>query len=153
MTTSTVHTPIAVPSGEHGHGHTTQTVIWGLVVGALNAAAPFAIWWLDPATVHALAITLIAAVYVGLAVADGRPRVIAVECTITGVFVLLAATAASATPWLIVAAYAAHALKDLWQLRHQVVAGTRWWPPFCVTVDCLVAAIVTVEIVAGLDFH
>jgi len=123
------------------------------VVGVLTAAVPFATWWLDPSTVHALIVTLIAAVYVGFAVADGRPRVIAVECTITAVFVLVAATAVSATPWLIVAGYAAHGLKDLWQLRHQFVAGTRWWPPFCVTVDWVVAAIVTVEIIAGLNFH
>ena len=35
--------------------------------------------------------TLIAAVYVGLAVADGRPRVIAVEAGIAAAFVVVAA--------------------------------------------------------------
>ena len=60
-----------------------RPVAWGLVVGMVNVAAPLAIWWLDLATVHALAITLIAAVYVGFAVADGRPKVIAVETAVT----------------------------------------------------------------------
>ena len=121
MTTSTASISRAVRSGEHGHVHTRLAVAWGLVAGLLNAAFPFLIWWIDAATVHALIISLIAAVYVGFAVADGRPRVIAVECTITVIFVLVAMTAVSATPWLIVAAYAAHGLKDLWQMRHQFV--------------------------------
>jgi len=49
------------------------------------------LWWLDPATVYALSLTLIAAVYIGFAVADGRPTVIAVEAAIAGVFVVVAA--------------------------------------------------------------
>lgn len=131
----------------------TPALVWGLVVGALNAALPFAAWWLDQTVVHALIITLVAAVYVGFAVADGRKHVIAVECSIAAAFAIVAATAVSATPWLLVAAYAAHGLKDLWQLRRRFVTGTRWWPPFCVTVDWFVALIVTIEIIAGLDFH
>jgi hypothetical protein len=72
-------------------------VLWGLVFGALQAASPLAFWWLEPSTVLALSLPLIAAVYIGFAVADGRPRVIAVECTIAGLFVVLAATAVTAT--------------------------------------------------------
>ena len=68
-------------AAEADHSHFSSiTVAWGIVVGVVNAAAPLAMWWLDPATVHALAITLIASVYIGFAVADGRPRVIALEC-------------------------------------------------------------------------
>jgi hypothetical protein len=96
---------------------------------------------------------LIAAVYIGFAVADGRPKVIAVECVVAGVFVVLAAAAVIATVWLLVAGYAAHGLKDFWQERRQYVANTRWWPPFCAAVDWLVAAVLVVEIAAGVDFH
>jgi hypothetical protein len=42
-------------------------VAWGVVWGAITAAIPLAVWWLDAANVHALAITLIAAVYIGFA--------------------------------------------------------------------------------------
>src|SRR5437870_13041809 len=52
---------------------------WGVVRGLITAAIPLGVWWLDPANVHALAITLIAAVYIGFAVADGRWSVLAVE--------------------------------------------------------------------------
>jgi len=48
---------------------------------------------------------------------------------------------------------AGHGLKDLWQHRSHFVANTRWWPPFCMIVDWVVAAIIVVEIAAGLHFR
>jgi hypothetical protein len=105
-------------------------VLWGLAFGAIQAASPLALRWLDQATVQALLLALIAAVYIGFAVADGRPKVIAVECTIAGAFVVLAAAAVTGSAWLLVLGYAGHGLKDFWQERRPYVAGTRWWPPF-----------------------
>jgi hypothetical protein len=40
-------------------------IAWGVVVGVLQAASPLAVWWLDPATVYALGLAVIAAVYIG----------------------------------------------------------------------------------------
>ena len=143
-----------VPAGSvTAHRSLRVPVLWGLVFGGLQAASPLAFRWLDPATVHALSITLIASVYIGFAVADGRPRVIAVEVTVAGLFVVLAATAATATPWLLVLGYAGHGVKDFWQERTHYVVNTRWWPPFCAAVDWLVAVILIVEIAAGVTFH
>ena len=122
-------------------------------MGVANAAAPVVIWWLDPSSVHAILIAFIAAVYVGFAVADGRPRVVAVECGVAASFVILAAAAVTVSPWLLVAGYLAHGCKDLWQHRTQFVTGTRWWPPFCATVDWTVAAIIAVAIGSGIAFH
>jgi hypothetical protein len=135
------------------HRSLRMPVTWGLVFGALQAASPLVFWWLTPATVQALLLSLIAAVYIGFAVADGRPRVIAVESVVAAVFVVLAAAGVTATVWLLVAGYAGHGLKDFWQHRRQYVANTRWWPPFCATVDWLVAAVLVVEIAAGVNFH
>ena len=78
-------------------------VLWGVVVGVIQAASPLGFWWLDPATVHALSLTLIAAVYIGFAVADGRPTVIAVEAAIAAVFVVVAAAGVTGPAWLLVA--------------------------------------------------
>jgi hypothetical protein len=86
-------------------------------------------------------------------VADGRPRIIAVESVVAGAFVLLAATAVTATAWLLVIGYAGHGLKDAWQERTHYVANTRWWPTFCATVDWLVAPIIVIAITAGVNFH
>ncbi|HVL04086.1 MAG TPA: hypothetical protein VM386_06590 [Acidimicrobiales bacterium] len=128
-------------------------VLWGLAIGVVNAAAPLAVYWLEPATVHALCISLIAAVYIGFAVADGRPKVMAVEIAIAALFVLVAAVAVTATAWFLVLGYAGHGLKDYWQERRQYVANTRWWPPFCAAVDFLVALVLVVEILAGVTLQ
>jgi hypothetical protein len=135
------------------HQSLRTPVLWGLVFGGLQAASPLAFRWLDPATVHALSITLIASVYIGFAVADGRPRIIAVETVVAGLFVVLAATAVTGSPWLLVLGYAGHGIKDYWQERTHYVVNTRWWPPFCVAVDWLVAIILIIEITGGVDFH
>ena len=128
-------------------------VWWGLALGAVQAASPVIFQWLEPATLHALYISLIAAVYIGFAVADGRPKVIAVEAAVASAFFLIAAASVTATAWLLVLGYAGHGLKDYWQHRRQFVVNTRWWPPFCAAVDFLVALVLVVEIVAGVNLH
>ena len=128
-------------------------VLWGIVWGVIQAAVPLGFWWLDPATVYALSIALIAAVYIGLAVADGRPRVIAVETVVAGGFVVVAAAGVTGPAWLVVAGLAGHGVKDLWQHRSHFVANTRWWPPFCLVVDWVAAAILVVLLFVGVDFH
>jgi hypothetical protein len=100
-------------------------VIWGAVVGAVQAASPLAFWWLNPSTVYALGLVLIASVYIGFAVADGRPKVIVAETSVASIFVVVAAVAVTGSVWLIVVGLAGHGLKDLWQHRLQFVANTR----------------------------
>ena len=128
-------------------------ILWGVVVGVAQAATPLAFWWLDSATTYAFGLAVIASIYVGFAVADGRVRVIAVESGVTFAFVVVAAAAVTSSPWLLVAGLAGHGLKDLWQHRSHFVANTRWWPPFCMVIDWVVAAIIVVEIAAGMNFH
>jgi hypothetical protein len=128
-------------------------VLWGVVWGVIQAAVPLGFWWLDPATVYALSIALIAAVYIGFAVADGRPRVIAVETAVAAVFVVLAAASVTGPAWLLVLGFVGHGFKDLWQHRRQFVANTRWWPPFCLVVDWVAAAILVVLLAVGVHFH
>ena len=139
--------------GHPARAHPRPPVLWGVLFGGLQAASALAFWWLDAATVYALGLVLIASVYIGFAVADGRWRVIALESSVVGIFVVIAAVAVTGSPWLLVVGLAGHGLKDLWQHRSQFVANTRWWPPFCLVVDWTVAAIIAVEIVAGVHFH
>ena len=147
-------TPIPAPAPTPQREQSIRVpVLWGLVFGAIQAASPLALRWLDQATVQSLLLALIAAVYIGFAVADGRPRVIAVECTVAGAFLLLAAAGVTGPAWLLVLGYAGHGLKDFWQERSHYVAGTRWWPPFCAAVDWLVAVVLAIEIIAGAGFH
>jgi len=128
-------------------------VLWGVVVGAIQAASPLAFWWLDPATVYALGLALIAAIYIGFAVADGRASVIVVESCVAAVFVVLAAAGVTGPAWLLVLGFTGHGIKDLWQHRSHYVANTRWWPPFCLIVDWVVAAAIVALIILSIHFH
>jgi len=128
-------------------------VICGAVVGVIQAASPLGFWWLEPKTVYALGLTLIAAVYIGFSVADGRGHVIAIESSVAGIFVVVAAMSVSGSAWLLVLGLAGHGLKDLWQHRMHFVRNTRWWPPFCATVDWVAAGILTAAILMGVPFH
>lgn len=130
-----------------------RPAVWGLVTGAAQAASPLAFWWLDAATVYALGLVAIAFIYIGFAVADGRPMVLAVESGVATVFVVVAAAAVTGSPWLLVAGLLGHGAKDLWQHHTHYVANTLWWPPFCLVVDVAAAAIIAVEIIAGVQFH
>ncbi len=141
------------PAGPFAARSLRAPVLWGVVFGVIQAASPLGFWWLDPATVYGLSLTLIAAVYIGFAVADGRPAVIAVEAAIAAVFVVVAAAGVTGPAWLLVAGLAGHGVKDLWQHRRQFVANTRWWPPFCLVVDWVAAAILVVLLAVGVDFY
>jgi hypothetical protein len=79
--------------------------------------------------------------------------VIVVESGVAALFVLLAATGVTGPAWLLVLGFTGHGLKDLWQHRRHYVANTRWWPPFCLVVDWVVAAILVVLIGAGVGLH
>lgn len=126
------------------------TVLWGVVIGAAQAASPLAIWWVPSGTVYAFGLAVIASVYIGFAVADGRTRVQLVELGLAAAFLVVAATAVTGSAWIVVGGLAAHGLKDLWQHKSQFVRHTRWWPSFCATVDFVAAAIIAVTILAGM---
>jgi len=145
---------VAAPvSAQASSASNRAAIFWGVVVGAVQAATPLVFWWLDSAVGYALGLALIASIYVGFAVSDGRAKVIAVETGVAFTFVVVAAAAVTATPWLLVIGFAGHGMKDLWQHRTHFVTGTRWWPPFCASVDFVVAAVIAVEIAAGLHFR
>jgi hypothetical protein len=134
----------------HGRRRSLRAPLaWGAVLGVLQAASPLAFSWLDATTVYALGLAVIAAIYVGFAVADGRRHVLAVEIAVTAVFVTVAAAAVSGSAWLLVAGLAGHGVKDAWQHRTQFVRGTRWWPPFCAAVDWVAAGLVALAITTG----
>ena len=128
-------------------------IAWGIIVGVAQAATPLALWWLDAATGYAIGLAVIAFVYIGFAVADGRVRVIVVECAVAMAFVLVATAGITGSAWLLAFGLAAHGVKDAWQQRREFVSGTRSWPPFCAAVDWVVASIIVIEIVAGVRVH
>ena len=132
---------------------TPAVILSGVAVGIFQAFSPIVLWWLDAADVWGVALAVIAAVYVGFAVADGRKAVIVVEVMVAFAFVICATVAMASFPWLIVVGLVGHGLKDLWQHRTQFVANTRWWPPFCLVVDAVAAALTAALLLTGFDLR
>ena len=132
---------------------TPVVILWGVGVGIFQAFSPIVLPWLDATDVWGVALAMIASVYVGFAVADGRRTVVAVEVLVTMAFVVCATIGMARFPWLIVAGLVAHGLKDLWQHRTQFVAGTRWWPPFCLVVDVVAAALTAALLWSGFELR
>ncbi|HET8774711.1 MAG TPA: hypothetical protein VFP80_12995 [Thermoanaerobaculia bacterium] len=128
-------------------------ILSGVAVGIFQAFCPIVLWWLDAADVWGVALAMIASVYVGFAVADGRKTVITVEILVAFAFVVCATVAMASFPWLIVVGLVGHGLKDLWQHRTQYVANTRWWPPFCLVVDVVAAGLTAGVLWTGFDLR
>ena len=68
------------------------------LVGIAQAATPLVFWWLEGATVYALGLIVIASIYIGFAVADGRLKVIAAESGVAFGFVVISAAAITVCP-------------------------------------------------------
>lgn len=131
----------------------TKPIVWGVAIGLFQAFSPLAFWWLKPVVVWSLGLVVIAPVYIGLAVADGRTFVVAAEVGVASGFIILAAVAITSSPWLIVIGLVAHGIKDLWQHRTHFVANTRWWPPFCLIVDFVCAAVIAGLLLTGVSLR
>ena len=132
--------------------------VMGLIGAPLLIAAVIATLF----TAHVHAVTGVSALaalpvaawdYIGFAIADGRPTIVATEAGVAALFVVIAAAAVTGPAWLLVSGFTGHGLKDLWQHRHHYVANTRWWPPFCLVVDWVAAAILVLLIATGIHFH
>ena len=147
--------PVGPTAGSGGaySGSLRAPILWGVVVGILQALAPLGFWWLSSDLVWAIPLAMIASIYIGFAVADGRTRVIAVEVLVAAAFTLVALVAIDLSPWLVVVGLVGHGLKDLWQHRTHFVANTRWWPPFCLVVDLVAAAAIAAFLLTGIDLN
>ena len=128
-------------------------VLWGIAIGIAQAVSPVGLRWLDPGTVWAISLVVIASIYIGFAVADGRRNVLAVEIGVASAFIILAAVAIEVSAWLVVIGLIGHGLKDLWQHRTHFVSNTRWWPPFCLVVDFVAAPVIAVFLLTGVDLN
>lgn len=83
---------------------------------------------------------VIASYYVLFAAMGGSSDSLLAECAVLAVFVLASMAGFEWTPWLVVAALAAHGILDLVHPQLICNAGVPiWWPDFCLAYD-LVAA-------------
>ena len=83
-------------------------------------------------------LALIGGIYIGFALLDGRPGVIARECLVGLAFVIFASVSATLAPHLLPLGYIAHGLWDAAHRPHGLdLAMPRGYVPFCALYDVL----------------
>jgi len=87
----------------------------------------------------AVVLVLVAGIYVGFALQDGRARTLAVEASVALGFTAAALTGLWVSAWTIPAAYALHGLWDLAHHRYVTTAMPGWYAPFCAVFDWVFA--------------
>lgn len=98
---------------------------------------------LSRATSHELAavvLVLVAGIYVGFALQDGRTKSLAIEGSIALGFVAAALAGLWVSAWIIPVAYVVHGLWDVAHHRHVTTAMPAWYVPFCAVFDWVFAA-------------
>ncbi len=97
----------------------------------------------------AFLLAIVAAIYVGFALNDGRPREVRTEITAAAGFVALALLGLWMTPWALLAGYVGHGVWDLLHHEHGIPTRvTVWYPPLCVAYDWILAGFVLVLILS-----
>lgn len=88
----------------------------------------------------ALTLAVVAAIYVGFALADGRRSIVAREVAVALGFVGAAVATVAFSAWIAVAAFAAHGLWDVAHHRNVDTRMPRWYIPFCAVLDWVFVA-------------
>ena len=112
-------------------------------IGGLAALATLPIHLVASASLSqqlaALTLCIVAAIYIGFALADGKLRWIVAEAIVVSAYLLAALLTLSVSMWVAVAAFTLHGLWDLAHHRHIRTAMPRWYIPFCAVFDWVFA--------------
>ena len=119
-----------------------RAIIVGLLGGILTALIAWSPIIPDPLAFHTVSLTMIGAIYMGFAFADGRPAIMILELSVATVFITLALLGLWIAPMFIAAGLVLH---GIWDLLH----GPRgiktklppWYPPFCAAFDFVFAGV------------
>ncbi len=88
-------------------------------------------------------LALIGAIYVGMAIEQGRQLIFQFAVAIG--FMLLGLLGLWLSPWWLVAGYFAHGVWDWLHHNHkQPLSLTQWYAPFCLVVDWLIGSAIVI---------
>jgi hypothetical protein len=130
------------PAGTHwGFGHHARAMTVGLGLGLLSNAFAAPLSDADARVYLGILLAAIGAIYLGFAVADGRPSAIDVQARSAIVFLNIGFLGVQLDADLLLGlGFLAHAGWD-W-IHHDGHGPTRvrtWYPPFCVVADVVIA--------------
>ncbi len=121
-------------------------MVRAIIVGIAGAALTALIGWSslipDPLAFHTVALTMIGAIYMGFAFADGRLSIVILELSVATAFITLALLGLWVAPMFIAAGLVLH---GFWDLAHRPNGVTtkipKWYPPFCAGFDFVFAGV------------
>ncbi len=121
---------------------TTRAILVGIAGGGLTAWLAWSPIIPDPLAFHAVALALIAAIYLGFALMDGRISIAILEWTVGTVFVVLALLGLWQAPVLLAIGLILHGCWDLAHRPHGITTRLPvWYPPFCAAYDFVFAGV------------
>jgi hypothetical protein len=119
-----------------------RAILVGIAGGGLTAWLAWSPFIPDPLAFHAVALALIAAIYLGFALMDGRISIAILEWTVGTVFVVLALLGLWQAPVLLAVGLILHGCWDLAHRPHGITTRLPvWYPPFCAAYDFVFAGV------------
>ena len=128
--------------------HHGRAVLAGLAAAALGGLAALGLDESARTIFAGVALAAVAGVYLGFAVADGRPSGIAIQGVTMLAFAVVAYVGVEeGSTTLIGAGWIAHGLWDAIHHEHRGPTEVRtWYPPFCATADLAIG----IPLIAGV---
>ena len=125
-----------------------RAILLGVVVAAVGGLPALALDERDTTILAGAALSAVAGVYLGFAVADGRRSAVAIQAASALAFTTVAYVGIEqGSGALIGAGWIAHAAWDAIHHEHRgPTEVATWYPPFCATADLVIG----VPLVAGL---
>lgn len=128
------------PMAPDPHLHVSRPWLTGSLLAVVTLPLHLPVSHAESVLTAALVLTLIAGIYIGFALMDGRIRWLIVEAIVAMLFVSAAVTGVQHWQWTIPIAYAVH---GCWDWAHHRTIKTklpRWYIPFCAIYDWVAAA-------------
>lgn len=121
---------------------TIRAILVGIAGGGLTAWLAWSPFIPDPLAFHAVALALIAAIYLGFALMDGRISIAILEWTVGTVFVVLGLLGLWQAPVFVAIGLILHGCWDLAHRPHGITTKLPvWYPAFCAAYDFVFAGV------------
>ena len=119
-----------------------RAIVVGIAGAVLTALTAWSSLIPDPLVFHSVALTMIAAIYMGFAFLDGRVSIVILELTVATGFIVLALLGIWVGYIFIAIGLVLH---GIWDLAHRsggvATKIPSWYPPFCAAFDFVFAGI------------
>ena len=121
-----------------------QVMLWAGALALLSLPIHLMLSADQSVAFAALMLSMIAGVYAGFALNDGRMRIIILECMVALLFFAGAVAGLFFFKWAIPILFAAHGLWDFAHHRHISTQLPHWYPSLCAVFDWIIALALTV---------